>query len=322
LAINFALIGCGNIGSRHLQALAKLPYDINVEIVEPSKTSITLGKSRLREISSKKSQKFHWHGSLKELKNSSNLTIIATNSKDRVNQIMELLKMGHSNFLVEKVVCQSTKEYNFLLSQFKKFKAKGWVNTNRRYFQAWKKIKESLKKSGTINFSVVAPKPELGTNLIHYVDLFSWLTNDKYVKLNGDNLIKKIYPNKRGKGFKEFAGTIKGKAKNGSVLSVTFIPSMDIPSIVTISTKNTCFIIDEVNDLGFFLSNKLESHFPYKFEHASDLTTKIVLDIIKKKTCKLPTLEYSYNSHKEVFRIFNKHIQKISNKKMKLCPIT
>jgi len=30
------LIGCGNIGSRHLQALAKLEYDLSVDIVEPS----------------------------------------------------------------------------------------------------------------------------------------------------------------------------------------------------------------------------------------------------------------------------------------------
>jgi hypothetical protein len=33
-------------------------------------------------------------------------------------------------------------------------------------------------------------------------------------------------------------------------------------------------------------------------------------------------LEYSYNSHKEVFRVFNKHIQKIRSVKEELCPIT
>ena len=43
------LVGCGNIGSRHLQAIAKLPYGIKVDIVEPSdkKQIISTNKSYL-----------------------------------------------------------------------------------------------------------------------------------------------------------------------------------------------------------------------------------------------------------------------------------
>ena len=41
------LVGCGNIGSRHLQAIAKLSYDIQVDIVEPNNDAVSLAKTRL-----------------------------------------------------------------------------------------------------------------------------------------------------------------------------------------------------------------------------------------------------------------------------------
>jgi pyrroline-5-carboxylate reductase len=37
-----ALIGCGNIGSRHLQALAKSSFNCEITIVEPNSEAKTL----------------------------------------------------------------------------------------------------------------------------------------------------------------------------------------------------------------------------------------------------------------------------------------
>ena len=33
---NITIVGCGNIGSRHSQGLMKLPFDIIIDVVEPS----------------------------------------------------------------------------------------------------------------------------------------------------------------------------------------------------------------------------------------------------------------------------------------------
>ena len=49
------LVGCGNIGSRHLQALVKLPFETEIQIIDPNENSIKLAKSRLNEIDYKKS---------------------------------------------------------------------------------------------------------------------------------------------------------------------------------------------------------------------------------------------------------------------------
>jgi pyrroline-5-carboxylate reductase len=56
------LVGCGNIGSRHLQAIVKLKNAISVEIVEPSVKEQRLEKSRLNKIKyNKTAHKLFWY---------------------------------------------------------------------------------------------------------------------------------------------------------------------------------------------------------------------------------------------------------------------
>lgn len=317
------IVGCGNIGSRHLQALTKLPFVMRIDIVEPNKDAQTLAKLRLNEIPYDATKiNFVWHESIKELKNESDIVIVATNAAGRVDIINQLLESGHSRFLVEKVVCQSTDEYNLLLSKLKSFNAKGWVNTNRRYFQTYQKIKEFFENSKIIHLSVIAGNIGLGTNAIHYIDLFSWLVNDNKIKLNGEFLINKLFPNKRGKDFVEFAGTIIGATNADSSLTLTSLPYDNMPSIVNIVTENKNLMIDETNEKILDLINRNDHHFEYKFEHASSLTTKIVMDILEKDDCLLPTINDLSHAHKELFRTFNAHIKKVINEERKLCPIT
>ncbi len=177
--IKTSLIGCGNVGSRHLQAILKLPYDIDLSIVEPSKEAQNLAKKRMKEIEYDKNKyNISWYDSINKLKEPSNITVVATTAVGRVNLLINLLEEGHSRFLIEKVVCQSSEEFKILLNKMKEFKAKGWVNTNLRYFEAYQNFKKYFQDSKIIHLSVIASNiSALGTNAIHYVDLFSYLTN-------------------------------------------------------------------------------------------------------------------------------------------------
>ena len=113
------MIGCGNIGSRHLQAVIKVKGVTSVEIVEPNIKSQKTAKLRLNKIEfNKLKQKIFWHKSLSTIKNQSDLVIVATNSKGRVDLIQKLLELGHRKFIVEKMVCQSVEEYKKLLFLF------------------------------------------------------------------------------------------------------------------------------------------------------------------------------------------------------------
>ena len=319
---NIILVGCGNIGSRHLQALVKLPFNIDIHVVEKSNTSKNLAKMRLNEIKfNQKNHSIFWYDSIQKISKISDLVIISTLSEGRVRLIENLLKKKNKKFLIEKPVCQSSKEYENLLRQFRLFKATGWVNTNRRYFESYKKIKQELKNSIFFDIHVFSTSSGLGTNAIHFIDLFSWLTNDSKIKLNGDFLLPKLFPNKRGKQFKEFYGTIIGSGKNNSNVTLTFLPSNTESIFVTISTNSANYIIDELNQNGIKISKKTKK-FGFKFEHASNLTTKIAKDILEKNTSYLPKLDESFVHHTELFRIFTSHIEKQLKRHVTLCPIT
>jgi len=316
------LVGCGNIGSRHLQAIVKLKNAISVEIVEPSVKAQRLAKSRLNKIKyNKTAHKLFWYKSLSEIKNQNDLVIVATNSQGRINVIQKLLNLGHKRFIIEKIVCQSSDEYKKILLLMKNSHAKGWVNTNRRYFEAYQNIKEKFVDSEYIHLSVFASNSDLGTNAIHFLDLFSWLAEDYKIKLNGEFLVNQIFENKKGKLYKKFIGTIIGFTKN-SFVSLTFSPGKKESFLIKIFGEDRVASINELEEKGYFINFKGKVKLNAKFGHTSELTTKIIQDIFLKDDCLLPTLKDSSSLHKELFRIFNKHIKKILNKDVKLCPIT
>ena len=318
------LVGCGNVGSRHLQALAKIKSDLEVNIVEPNEKAQSLAKSRLNEvIFGNPKHNFFWYKSLDEVKNENSLAIIATNSVGRADILSNLLEKGCNRFLVEKIVCQSVKEYEKILFMIKKNNAKAWVNTNLRYFQTWKKIKDHFQGSKLINFSLVGPNiSALATSSIHYIDLFSWFTQDYKVKLSGEFLFDKLFLNKRGNQFVEFAGTIMGSIENGSTFSLTYVPESNIHSILNLTSANKQLIIDETEEKIYNVMKNDNQEFDFEYEYVSTLTTKIVNDILENDESQLSTLEDSFYIHKELFRVLNEHIKKINNEEPDLCPIT
>jgi hypothetical protein len=324
LSRRICLVGCGNVGSRHLQAIAKLPFEVEIDIVEPNLESMLLGKKRLEEIDyNNETHKFSWYKNIEELQGNSELTIIATTVVGRVDLLLNLAERGHRRFLVEKIVCQSDNDYERLMKKINEFNVKGWVNTNRRYFESYKKLKEYFKESKNIHFSVTTSNlSALATSSIHFIDLFSYFVGDYNINLNGEFLLNEIFPNKRGNNFVEFAGTIIGSIKNGSTFSMTSLPATKLPTIINIIGNDKHIMINETNEELLDLINPENNNFDYRYENVSGLTDKIIQDILENDTCDLTTLEDSQILHKEIFKIFNSHIKKMTNKEMEFCPIT
>ena len=252
----------------------------------------------------------------------SDLVIVATLSKNRANLLIKLMKNGHKRILSEKFVCQSKNQYEKIIQICKTKQAKIWVNTNPRCFNSYVKLKKILSNNKPINVTIHSnPKLGLGTNIIHYLDLFSWMNDDYDVTLDGV-LLNKLLPNKRGKDFVEFSGTVTGHLKNNAIFVMSFLECY--PNNVTIQLSNTVdeFCIDETSQKMIRIKNFKSKLEKFSFEHASTLTKTLAIDILKNDCCKLPTIIESYTPHLEIFRIFNHHIHNISKRNVKLCPIT
>ena len=315
------IVGCGNIGSRHLQSLLdskNSPLDITV--VEPNEITLNNAKS-LFLTPSDLHHNLTWVLDILDLTETYDFTIVATQATNRYHLVNQLLEKGNRRFLIEKMVCQSISEYNSLLKCFKKHQAKGWVNTNFRYFSFYQKLVEYFSKNIPLTFTIVGGDKGLGSNAIHFLDLFSWFTNSNTVILNGDNLTEKLLTNKRSLGLIEFSGIISGKTHDSSI-SINFSNEFKNSNIIEISNSEHHIRIDTDNSIITKIKGLDDFFEDYKFQHTSELTKKIVNDVIQTDTCNLPTLSDLYSTHSELFRIFNVHIKKLTNRESDICPIT
>jgi predicted dehydrogenase len=312
------LVGCGSLGSRHLQGIVKIHSPLEISVVEPNQNSINIAKERLNEVP-KHSHTISWYNDISNISQPSDLVIVATNSSGRSELIQQLLKNNNSRFLIEKIVCQSNEEYKSLINEMNIHNAKGWVDTSRRYFSFYQSIKKYFSTSNSTKITIKSGNIGLGTNAIHFLDLFLWFVNSTNIELT-ENLHNEILQNKRGANFVEFAGTIYGKTDSKSSISISCSLSEDLPTIMNIESDDKKLTIDETNQKVIECTNLPK--IPFKWEFQSDLTTIIVNSILKNDDCELPSISDSFVLHNELFRIFNNHINKIQNKQLTLCPIT
>lgn len=325
------LIGCGQIGSRHLQAIAKLAgagrFSIEMQIVEPAPASEMTGKQRLLEIS-KETEAFsvEWLKDLSDVEGNTDLTIVATTAKGRVGLINELLQRGHRRFLIEKMVCQSTGEYEDLLKAMSRHDAKGWVHCPFRYFDFYRKVRNTIDRDGRIVLNVTGGNLGLGCTAIHYLDLFLYFLRDGHgpIELDGSRLSALIPPSKRGRDFVEFSGTLTANTGD-HFASISFLSDHQAPAVLNFTGANLRFWVDESCQgarVAAAADNWDWRNWDFKYQHTSDLSAVIVKDLFDSDNCLLPTLAESYHVHKELFRVFTMQLLKVHGIQPRFCPIT
>ena len=307
------------MGSRHLQALSKLQYPVAIDVVEPA--SHDLGQERLAEVG-RGEHTVSWYTDISELSAVPDMTIVATGATNRASLIKALVESGHTRFLIEKMVCQSDDEYKRILEQFEAHNCKGWVNTNQACFTSFQTLMDVFEGSPLIHFSVTSTNHSaLGTNIVHFMDLFARFTGNYNIQMDGSLLLDEIFPNKRGRDLVEFAGTVTGSVTNGSTITVTSLPIQNIPATVTIVGDGKHVIIDETNSRLYDLTNP-SSSLVFEYEFVSAIITRISDQILKTDSCCLTTVQNSEHIHSEIFRIFCMHLRKLGMDVGKLCPIT
>ena len=322
-----AIVGCGQMGSRHLQAIVKLGGQLNIQVVEHNPANQELAKKRLQEVlPSGQPVEIKWYKDIAELNGLPDLTVVATKAAGRVEILKELAKMGHSRFLIEKMVCQSVEEYDDLLETFENLKIKAWVNCTRPYFTVYEKAIEVMRNDGELVFNAMAGNLGLGCNAIHLLNLFLTITGDhQNVHIDGRSLFPALLPNKRGKLFVEFAGSIIATTSNQSFATISFHHQNNSPLIINAMSKNWRLFVDEENGKASLAAKKNDwqwEELEFKMRYSSELTTEVANSIMEEKNCKLPNIRDCYCIHKELFKIFNEHIKSIRDEDVVVCPIT
>lgn len=320
-----ALIGAGQLGSRHLQGLAKSSIDISIEVVEPFEKSREVAKQRYEEIEpNPKVKSIDFFESIGELSDEIDIVVIATNADVRSNIVKELLsKKKVKSFILEKVLFQSVEEYYTVEKLLKETSTKCWVNHPRRMFPFYQSLKSEIKNCEQIGYMVQGGAWGLGCNGLHFIDHLAFLSDDTELKIDNDFLHPHVYEAKRA-NYVEFNGLLKGRI--GNHIFALYSDKEPVPTSITVTTDTLTAFIDESN--GY--TRIARKNNDWKWEESkqkivyfqSELTNILIEQIITTGNCDLPTYTEAMKLHIPFVQALLSHMESVNNQVYTLCPIT
>jgi hypothetical protein len=272
---NILLVGCGNIGFRHIELLI---HEKNIEYIyifdkNLSNSVKLLKKSKLRKkIFILKKLNF-------KIKNIF-LCIIATHSLKRLELIYKIIKLHNPKYILSEKIIENDifeiKKYNkFLL------KKKIFINCPSRLRKIFSKLINIYNKE-KIEMTINGGNWNLLSNCIHFIDLVSFITGENMCKLEISENSYLI--NSKHKNFKELIGNITINFNRGSVLKLCSYNNSD-EKIIKVSSQNKSKLLINFNKNKI---NYRKNIFFFKEQFQSLLTIKIFKDLVKNKKINLP----------------------------------
>lgn len=326
--MNIIVIGAGQIGSRHIQSLCTLENKFSLDIIDPSTDSISNLKKILANSSNLKleTKELNYFDNLDQIKENYDFAIIATSSNIRKNVSKELLEKSKIRYVIlEKFLFPRLSDYDEFEESLVNIPSKIWVNCSRREMDIYKEIKAKLTSYDHLSFNASGSNWSIGSNSIHLIDIFSYLTNSTDLSIQTDFLDPEIIPNKRS-NYIDFTGTLVGKNANNDTFSLSSFKTGVNPSHIVITTDEITYVLNESKGIGFY-SNKSENifdqQFTFKFPYQSELTVKYFSEIFKTGSCNLPSYNESEKIHKILLQSLIEFSKKISNNQnLDYCLIT
>ena len=322
---HITIIGAGQLGSRHLQGLARTELKMKISIVDPSLNSLHLAKKRyLKMPANNNICSIGFFESVHDIDSDIDIAIIATNADVRRKVIENLLNYVHvHNFILEKVVFQSLEDFQIVIKRFNKKGINAWVNCGRRLWPIFHEIKGDLHDKYHITVIISGNKWGLACNTIHMLDIFSFLTGEKEISIYEYDLNNKIYKSKRD-DFIELGGKIVVKNKRGDKLILSDSKKGTASIKMRIETDSEKIELDQINKkvIRFNKSTNEISVETINVPLQSELTHIVVQDILNTGNSGLTELEESFFLHRPMIETFNEHLSSIKGKSYRVCPIT
>tara|TARA_B100000212_G_scaffold337744_1_gene313150 strand:- start:1132 stop:2118 length:987 start_codon:yes stop_codon:yes gene_type:complete len=322
------LVGCGQLGSRHLQAIVRLPDVSDVFVVDVNKASLDLGQSRLQELPDRNPDiKVQWSTQFNKEFSGGDICIVSTQAAGRSELIKKIAEELHyKNFLIEKVVTQSIQDYQELMRFSGEKNLPIWVNCKSRAYQLHRYIKSQLNPDNPIVFSTVGGNHGLGCNGVHAADLFVFHDGARKIHSLSSHIDPILHPSKRGEKIFDLTGTLTGYSDKGSIFSLSFASGHDSPPHISIVNSKSRFIVDHL--CRFAYESHADKNWEWKriiFDEdilVSSMSCIFINDILTKGCCSLPTLEECLPAHEFILSTLSPHFQSLSDQFYDYCPIT
>jgi len=321
-----AIIGAGNIGSRHLQALKNVSFPLDITVIDPNPESLKIAKERYDSIPlGKEKHTINYLKNIEKIHDEFEVAIIATHSNIRRMVIEQLLAKYHiKSFILEKILFNKTEDYSIISDLLKDHNCQAWVNCTRRTIPFYKDTIKNWFNKDKLIFVVSGSQWNLISNLIHFVDYMAYIIGNDEFSIDFKHLnLNSI--NSRIPNFIEFNGTIQVFFYGGSIGIINCYPTGKQPIIIDIASATVRCIMNEAEGKTWVnLSNDgidWEVH-DSKILYTSQLTTNFVEDIIKNNTCALTSYKESMKLHLQIFEPLLKYLNENLTKKFTDYPFT
>lgn len=320
-----AIIGAGELGSRHLQGVLKIQIPVVVYVIDKSLNSLKKAKERANEIQSNNNIKdVTYLQSIEQIKDEIDVCIIATTANVRFEVLNEILFNLKVNYLIlEKFLFQKLEDYHLAESLINTSVKKAWVNCPRRLFPIYEEIKKMINPNEPIIYTAIGGEWGLASNSIHLLDSLNYLNSVDDFNFNYSPNIE-VVKGKRD-GTYEIYGSLIGSQSNGSEFFVHCKKNNNANLRIQILTNKYFWEIDETN--GILYTSSSSDRFERKtsqfiFPYQSDLTNLVCEEILLSGNSRLPSFEISKNIHLGLFDIFLEIFQSKIDSELVFCPIT
>lgn len=303
-----AVIGAGNIGTRHLQAISKCTEDIRLFAVDPWETSLTKCRETLDATEGRRVRDISYLTNSTELSKEIEVAVVAVSSGLRREVTEALLCRSSVRYLIlEKVLFPRVADYAAVERLLEEKGVKTWVNCARRSWPYTQTLVSAFSGSESVSLRLEGNMWGIGCNTIHYVDLLAHLTGSTDAPVfDISGLDDEIIPSKR-QGYVEFTGTLRA-AMGKHRLELVSSPGEFNGFRILIEDSSRRFVITEKGSRGQTIKTDLrtgkEETEDFTVPYQSGLTNGVVSDLLATGSCRLTPYRQSAAMHVPMIEAF------------------
>ncbi len=275
-----ALVGLGNLGSRHLQGLVHCQRPLEISLLDPSEAAVNVAVERWGEAGGNDSPHRIADGTADRY----DIAIIATTADHRAKAIASLIDNASvAQWLVEKPLAQSLADLDAIEASIQQ---KAWVNLVRRAIPWHQEIAADIRAvAGPKQVVIKGGAWGLAGNALHFSDMVRWWTGSELENVETSGLDGGWHESKRP-GYSEVFGTLDLTYADGSTLRLISDPELG-PHSIRVETQDGSFRVEEKQGV---LTRPEGTTLDGRMAFQSELTGGVVGAILDQGTCALPTL--------------------------------
>lgn len=310
---NVLLCGCGNIGFRHLQAMAAMPTRAAITVVEPNAAA----HPRIADFmggATAAGHRFTLTADVPQDDTAYDLAVIATSANTRRAAFQAITDRHQVRVMVlEKVLFQTLADLDAVGAALTEKGIAAYVNCGRRYFPGYREAKARWQAGRPLDVTVAGAAFGLASNGIHLIDLAEYLNDAALVSLDAAGLRPGSVEAKRD-GCVEVFGRITGTLSNGARLTIDCADDPAISIAVTVAGQGLSARIDE-------LARQITeggATGPFAAKHVSE-TWEIHDEALTRGTTGLTPYADSARQHRHFLTALNRHLGRAEDA---VCPIS